>query len=914
MARDLIVRYHGDVSDLKKSSAAAKSSLTGTAAAAAKLQERYAAAVQSSGRAAKAASATQEAAARKARIEELKLQEVRDSGTAKASQIAAAEDRVARAHVGLSRAQEKSQDSAKRFAAAQGVQASALKQTETVARGFAPRLRAALSAAPGAVGRIGSQMGQRLQAGFKGGVSKLASLAKSGVAGLAVGVAAAGYGIARGLTSAIRAAGDAEQSIGAVDAVFGKYAAGVQKNSRLAAGAVGISANAYRELATSLGSSLKNKGIDDFAGQTKSLIGLGADLAAQYGGTTKEAVEALGSTLRGETDPIERYGVSINQTAIANEAVRLGLAKSKGAVSDQAKAMAALSLINKQTASSQGAFSRENDTYAHKVQVAAARFEDLKVAIGNKFLPIATQAMGFVSDKAIPAISKWVGTTKGLGPVVDQLVPLLGGLSRTAATIFGPATGAGIKGYTKGIRGLIDYVATHQVDMIKGLQAGGNAALDLGQALVDGASNGLAGIGALADGVAGFVESSTAAVGGLIHSAAAIAPLLGPAGVPIAKAAADFDKAQASADGVAAGLRRAGQGARDAGKGLSDELNPKLKETRDRLNATANQEIFKASQRDAAAKFAVAVRDVGTTATGSQIHLKKWSDVSSLGAATQRGLEKRIKGAQSALQGQIGAQQAAGAGQKALTKTWENGRNKLAGEFRQMGLSRKEAGRLADKYAGIKPKVKTTFSTPGLAQAKSDASSLKSFLDRIPRSVKIKIQQETVKKGDRLSAASDRNVSYTGGVWDGRNRSIIKAASGRVLPGWSPGRDIHRFYSATAGELDLSGGEAIMRPEFTAAVGGPSGVARLNRAAQSGNLGGAMSDGGVPALPVGPALAAPRGRSAAVTAQQDQVQALIAAVTALVARPLQVDVTADHTGMKGFVRAIVREELRGTRP
>ncbi|MEU9557362.1 hypothetical protein [Streptomyces fumanus] len=44
-------------------------------------------------------------------------------------------------------------------------------------------------------------------------------------------------------------------------------------------------------------------------------------------------------------------------------------------------------------------------------------------------------------------------------------------------------------------------------------------------------------------------------------------------------------------------------------------------------------------------------------------------------------------------------------------------------------------------------------------------------------------------------------------------------ASGGVLPGYTPGRDVHTFYSPTGGGLALSGGEAIMRPEFTRAVG-----------------------------------------------------------------------------------------------
>lgn len=46
-----------------------------------------------------------------------------------------------------------------------------------------------------------------------------------------------------------------------------------------------------------------------------------------------------------------------------------------------------------------------------------------------------------------------------------------------------------------------------------------------------------------------------------------------------------------------------------------------------------------------------------------------------------------------------------------------------------------------------------------------------------------------------------------------------KWATGGVLPGYTPGRDPHEFYSPTGGRLALSGGEAIMRPEWTRAVG-----------------------------------------------------------------------------------------------
>ncbi|WP_010120131.1 tape measure protein [Corynebacterium nuruki] len=60
--------------------------------------------------------------------------------------------------------------------------------------------------------------------------------------------------------------------------------------------------------------------------------------------------------------------------------------------------------------------------------------------------------------------------------------------------------------------------------------------------------------------------------------------------------------------------------------------------------------------------------------------------------------------------------------------------------------------------------------------------------------------------------------------------------TGGVTPGYTPGRDVHRYTSPTGGRLELSGGEAIMRPEWTRAVGGEAAVNRMNRDARTGKL------------------------------------------------------------------------------
>ncbi|MFF3377176.1 transglycosylase SLT domain-containing protein [Streptomyces sp. NPDC002680] len=85
-------------------------------------------------------------------------------------------------------------------------------------------------------------------------------------------------------------------------------------------------------------------------------------------------------------------------------------------------------------------------------------------------------------------------------------------------------------------------------------------------------------------------------------------------------------------------------------------------------------------------------------------------------------------------------------------------------------------------------------------------------------------------------------------AFGGKHLDVMKFAAGGIMPGYTPGRDVHMVPS-TAGPVALSGGEAIMRPEWTRAVG--SGyVGAMNSAARRGGVDGVRSalgfkDGGI---------------------------------------------------------------------
>ncbi len=64
-------------------------------------------------------------------------------------------------------------------------------------------------------------------------------------------------------------------------------------------------------------------------------------------------------------------------------------------------------------------------------------------------------------------------------------------------------------------------------------------------------------------------------------------------------------------------------------------------------------------------------------------------------------------------------------------------------------------------------------------------------------------------------------------------------ADGGVLPGYTPGRDPYTFVEPRSGlKIGLSGGEAIMRPEWVKAVGGVAAVDAMNKTAASSGVSG----------------------------------------------------------------------------
>lgn len=305
-----------------------------------------------------------------------------------------------------------------------------------------------------------------------------------------------GGAVLYGAQKLVKAAGDLEQSIGGTAAVFEDASGAVNDFTKNSADLVGMSENAARTITSRLGASLKGFGMstEEAAAQAINLTKTGADLAATLGGKTDDAVAALGSALRGEYDPLERFGIALKASEVNAKAVSMGLADSESSVTAYAKGQATLALITERSAFAQGQFGREADTAQGQAQRAAAKTADASAALGKSLLPVYTRIQEVVGSAAqafaaLPA------------PVQTAVLGL------TGVVLLGPK-------------------------LVEGFTLAASAAKTAGTAILDMATKAISTQGAIAS-----MNISTQAAGSGATAAAGGMALLGPAALAVGAAA-----------------------------------------------------------------------------------------------------------------------------------------------------------------------------------------------------------------------------------------------------------------------------------------------------------------------------------------------------------------------------------------
>jgi hypothetical protein len=253
------------------------------------------------------------------------------------------------------------------------------------------KLTKATQGAEGTLKGLQNQVGK-----FASNIGRIA-----GTLGIAFGFTA----LVNGAKQSVQAASDLEQQFGALDSIFKVNAEEMQIFSREMQ-SIGLSSAEAAKQSAYLGSMLKGNGLslEDTTDKTKDLVRLAGDLAATYGGPTADAVAAIASLMRGERDPIERYGVSLKQVDINAQM----LADSKNglvfASEKEAAMQATLTLLYAKTTDAQGQALRESETFAGVTGRLDAAFKNLQAEMGEGLLPTLSLFAGFLED-SIPKIN-----------------------------------------------------------------------------------------------------------------------------------------------------------------------------------------------------------------------------------------------------------------------------------------------------------------------------------------------------------------------------------------------------------------------------------------------------------------------------------------------------------------------------
>jgi hypothetical protein len=240
-------------------------------------------------------------------------------------------------------------------------------------------------------------------AGKIGDFSKKAALAFAAVAA-AAGAMAIKIGV-----DAVKAASDLGETVSKVNVLFGKTAKDIEKFADGAASSLGQTKQQALDAAATFATFGKSAGLSgqQLADFSIDFVKLSSDLASFNNTSPEQAINAIGSALRGEAEPLRQYGVLLDDASLRQAALELGITNTtKNALTPQQKVLAAQALIYKQTSAAQGDFERTSDGLANKTRILTAQLENAKTTIGEALLPIVLQLATFFSEKVIPIVQQ----------------------------------------------------------------------------------------------------------------------------------------------------------------------------------------------------------------------------------------------------------------------------------------------------------------------------------------------------------------------------------------------------------------------------------------------------------------------------------------------------------------------------
>jgi hypothetical protein len=238
-------------------------------------------------------------------------------------------------------------------------------------------------------------------------------------------------------------ASDLNESSNAIKVVFGEATSTLTEFGKVSGKMVGLSTSDFNQMGAATGAMLTNFGMDQktAASETIKLTQRAADMASIFNTEVPDALAAVQSGLRGETEPLRRYGVSLDAAAIKAKIMAMGLDTSTSELEKNAKATAALALFYEQTSKFAGDFVNTSDQLANSNRILQAELTNASAALGVQLLPYILKAVEFISKlvegfkNLTPEQQKWILILAGVVAVIGPAILIFGSLATAIGAI-----------------------------------------------------------------------------------------------------------------------------------------------------------------------------------------------------------------------------------------------------------------------------------------------------------------------------------------------------------------------------------------------------------------------------------------------------------------------------------------------
>lgn len=247
-----------------------------------------------------------------------------------------------------------------------------------------------------------------------------------------------GGAVAGPFALALSSASDLQETMSKFEAVFGSQSAAVKAWADDFAQSVGRSKQEIASFLAGTQDLLVPIGIDPQAAAqlSKQVAQLAVDLGSFNNVADGDALRDLQAALTGESEPMKKYGVIVNETAVKQQLLNKGLDDMKATEAD--KAIARLEIIMRGTVAAQGDAIRTSGSFANQMKALKAVMIDTAAAIGQAILPAVSKVVGLFRD-AIKPVAEWAQENQSLVASIA-----IGGAALTAFGLTITTVGAGV--------------------------------------------------------------------------------------------------------------------------------------------------------------------------------------------------------------------------------------------------------------------------------------------------------------------------------------------------------------------------------------------------------------------------------------------------------------------------------------